>query len=363
MDPIDRRHRRSPRRAHNRPSSIVNHTNMSSSNSDDSLSSGSHKRRPRKQDRKTKRHRIHHAAPSDYAQLRQHFQFVLPDTNDGDNGQKYGSTWQQRMVQHYHSHLYKEYVLADLSRVRSGKGGRGGPVGLRWRTAQEVKDGKGFRSCGNLACCQHNKKIDADYTRKVRSALGIGVAESGGSVPVGVLLSDEESNAMIERYLQSCEREEEKKKRRGRKRKHSRITESKKDDHISSRREAKEQKRLSRLTHGLGLHDYEVDFAYVEQNQKKRELVKVRLCLRCAPLIFDGWAVKARTAREKAAGEARNGLAEAEAVDLERGNIVQRPNDTQEDSNSGSDDHSFSSSDDSATGSYSRAASKKIKST
>ena len=71
------------------------------------------------------------------------------------------------------------------------------------------------------------------------------------------------------------------------------------------------------------MHDYEVDFVYVEQRIKKRELVKVRLCLRCAPLLFvakmnddDGNkgskgsgsrgekrapAVKAREAREKAA--------------------------------------------------------------
>ena len=75
------------------------------------------------------------------------------------------------------------------------------------------------------------------------------------------------------------------------------------------------------------MHDYEVDFVYVEQRIRKRELVKVRLCLRCAPLLFvakmndddnDGNqgsrskgsgsrgekrapAVKAREAREKAA--------------------------------------------------------------
>jgi protein FRA10AC1 len=44
--------------------------------------------------------------------------------------------------------------------------------------------------------------------------------------------------------------------------------------------------RLADVPHGIGLHDYEVDFAYVEGNARKRELVKVRLCLRCAPLLF-----------------------------------------------------------------------------
>ncbi|KAL7515486.1 hypothetical protein ACHAXN_013123 [Cyclotella atomus] len=270
---------------------------MSSSSSDSSLSS-SHKRRERKRKRQKTNHHAE-AAPSDYAQLRKHFQFVLPDTNDASaSGQKYGTTWQQRMVQHYHSHLYKEYVLADLSRVLTGNNGRGGPVGLRWRTEAEVKDGKGFQTCGNLACMHTKKTTDEEYTRKVRSALGVGVAENGGSVPTGVLLPNDQDSQLIERYLQSCEREERKDERKGRKRKDQKSSESR---DTSKRREGKEQKRLSRLSYGLGLHDYEVDFAYVEQNQKKRELVKVRLCLRCAPLIFDGWAVKARRAREKAA--------------------------------------------------------------
>ena len=189
--------------------------------------------------------------------------------------------------------MYKEYVLADLSRVLSGKDGKGGPVGLRWRTAAEVKSGKGFTTCGNLTCHAKKRDSDEDYTRRVRSALGVGVAESGGSVPTGVLLPDVEGNELIEKYLQSCARDERKRKKKERKRKH-------RDDGISSKQEKKEQHRISSLPYGLGLHDYEVDFAYVEHNQKKRELVKVRLCLKCAPLIFEGWAMKARLAREEA---------------------------------------------------------------
>eukprot|EP00956_Cyclotella_meneghiniana_P015291 scaffold23242_cov74-Cyclotella_meneghiniana.AAC.3 len=161
--------------------------------------------------------------------------------------------------------------------VLTGKDVKGGPVGLRWRTAAEAK----------------KRDSDEEYTRKVRSALGVGVAENGGSVPTGVLLPDVEGNELLEKYLQSCARDEQKTKKKERKRKHQ-------DHGISSKQEKKEQQRISSLPHGLGLHDYEVDFAYVEHNQKKRELVKVRLCLKCAPLIFDGWAMKARLAREKA---------------------------------------------------------------
>ena len=91
------------------------------------------------------------AAPSDWEQLRAHFQFVLPtgDNDDRNNNQKYGSNWQERMVQNYHKCLYKEYVLADLSRVVDI-----GKIGLRWRTEKEVADGRGFRCCGNLMCNQ-----------------------------------------------------------------------------------------------------------------------------------------------------------------------------------------------------------------
>ncbi|KAL7523496.1 hypothetical protein ACHAXR_000208, partial [Thalassiosira sp. AJA248-18] len=109
------------------------------------------------------------AAPSDWYELRAHFQFVLPSNDDINNNcnsnninnsnisnndpNYYGSTWQERMVQHYHSHLYKEYVLADLSRVTATTTS-GGKVGLRWRTEKEVANGRGFRCCGNLMCEQ-----------------------------------------------------------------------------------------------------------------------------------------------------------------------------------------------------------------
>ncbi|KAL3805879.1 hypothetical protein HJC23_007840 [Cyclotella cryptica] len=309
-------------------------------NSDSSLSS-THRHRRRKHDHDGNHHKksrrtnsSSHAAPSDYAQLRSHFQFVLPeDDGDGSTCQKYGSTWQQRMVLHYHSHLYKEYVLADLSRVS-----KGGPIGLRWRTEGEVKSGRGFRSCGNLACVQQSQKTlstEEEYTRRARAALGVGVAENGGKIPTGVVLPNEEASEAIESYLRSCEEEErrsrKKRANRERRRKNQRENKSRGDDDSSQgkesrRQESKEQEQLSRVPHGIGLHDYEVDFAYVEHNQQKRELVKVRLCLRCAPLIFSGKnaATKARQAREKAAREASatclGGEAETTSGDHNRNN-------------------------------------------
>lgn len=65
-------------------------------------------------------------------------------TNNNTTDTTTGTTWQDRMVQRYHDGLYREYALADLSRP--------GQLGLRWRTKQEVMNGRGERSCGNKHC-------------------------------------------------------------------------------------------------------------------------------------------------------------------------------------------------------------------
>jgi len=353
-----------------------------SSSSDASLSFSASSSSEEEDNRRTRRHRHHHRsgkrrnrkrsrtssnnnnngneasislppAPSDWDQLRSHFQFVLPDDDDDNDNHnnrteesKYGSTWQQRMVRQYHAHLYKEYVLADLSRVSDI-----GKVGLRWRTEGEVASGRGFRSCGNLMCEKekktnnsgdrrdgHNDDDDDDgmadnanalnatatgddeavYSAAARKHMGIGVAENGGKVPLGVVLpTTANDNAALDSYLQSCAGERRKMTMRGRsercrsgggdrdeedgdhhrsrsssqrarksKRKRHRRRRREYDKYSIEERERSERKRLSRLPHGAGLHDYEVDFVYVEHRTRKRELVKVRLCLRCAPLLF-----------------------------------------------------------------------------
>ena len=263
-------------------------------------------------------------AASDYDELRRHFQFVLPD---GD-GEGFGSTWQERMVRGYHSKLYKEYVLADLSRALAT-----GQVGMRWRTESEVVSGLGHRTCGNLACRVHvsgdssseaaeRREREEEYHAAARRHIGIGVPEVGeGRDPVGVLLPDQSRGEKLREYLSSCAREHSRRDEEGG-RDDGRRRESKKRKkhrkHSSKDRsgdgERREERRLSKVPHGLGLHDYEVDFAYRERGERKRELVKARLCLRCAPLLFasklskeggrgggNAPAVAAREAREKAA--------------------------------------------------------------
>jgi protein FRA10AC1 len=73
---------------------------------------------------------------ADKAVLEQNYEFVPEE--------KKTTSWQDRMVERYHAGLYKEFALADLSRP--------GKLGLRWRTRQEVVQGRGERSCGNKSC-------------------------------------------------------------------------------------------------------------------------------------------------------------------------------------------------------------------
>lgn len=74
---------------------------------------------------------------ADRAVLAEKYEFVPPED-------KKPTTWQDRMVERYHAGLYKEFALADLSRP--------GKLGLRWRTQQEVVQGRGEKSCGNKRC-------------------------------------------------------------------------------------------------------------------------------------------------------------------------------------------------------------------
>lgn len=181
---------------------------------------------------------LHSAA--DDAELEKHYSFLPSSTSL--------STWQDRMVQHYHSHLYKEYVLADLTT-------RPGQVGLRWRTQDEVKRGKGYETCGNKHCPSYQNQ--QSQMAKARSK--------------------EEEELLLLEYSTTTEPQS---------------------------TEQDEQDRLERVPPGLGLHDYEVPFAYVEHGESKSELVKLRLCLQCAPLLFrtrnpGNCALAARRARTK----------------------------------------------------------------
>ena len=157
----------------------------------------------------------------DYDELKKNYTF-LPEEN------RRPQSWQDRMVLQYHSHLFKDYVLADTTRVASHR-----QIGLRWRTEKEVRCGRGSSSCGNLQCPSQAQGTPVPDAK-----------EEDESPPVLYMNSEEPSN------------------------------------------EALEIKLLSTLRFGSLLTEYEVPFTYKERNEKKTELVKLSLCVRCAPLLF-----------------------------------------------------------------------------
>mmetsp|Transcript_22470 Transcript_22470/g.27453 ORF Transcript_22470/g.27453 Transcript_22470/m.27453 type:complete len:278 (+) Transcript_22470:61-894(+) len=179
------------------------------------------------------------------------------------------TTWQERMAHKYHQCLFREYALADLSRCPSG-----GSVGLRWRTEKEVRSGKGQFTCGNKHCPFYDNdknKNDGHGLLHYRSSSHDNADE--GKRALALYYSGEESS----------EKEKEK-------------------QHVSKEAEEQyENTMLAKLIHGVGLHSYEVNFAYVEEGINKNELVKLRLCLRCAPILFAsrGGAIGAKKARLK----------------------------------------------------------------
>jgi protein FRA10AC1 len=83
--------------------------------------------------------------PTAAATQTQRLQANKKTTNDTTTTTTTATTWKDRMVQKYHDQLYKEYALADFSRGP-------GKIGLRWRTEQEVKNGRGEMTCSNKHC-------------------------------------------------------------------------------------------------------------------------------------------------------------------------------------------------------------------
>ncbi|XP_076340084.1 protein FRA10AC1 homolog [Tachypleus tridentatus] len=55
-------------------------------------------------------------------------------------------SWEKQLAKQYYDKLFKEYTICDLSKYKENK------VALRWRTEQEVIDGKGQFICGNKQC-------------------------------------------------------------------------------------------------------------------------------------------------------------------------------------------------------------------
>ena len=69
-------------------------------------------------------------AKTDYDVIQENYRFLGDFDEEEDK-------WEKKIAKSYYDKLFKEYCVADMSRYKEGK------IGMRWRTQQEVFDGKG----------------------------------------------------------------------------------------------------------------------------------------------------------------------------------------------------------------------------
>ncbi|KAH9491525.1 hypothetical protein Btru_032282 [Bulinus truncatus] len=94
--------------------------------------------------------------------IRENHQFLWDETDDSK------LSWEKRLAKRYYDKLFKEYCIADLSHYKENK------IGMRWRTEQEVIDGKGQFTCGNKKC-----KEQEEYGSLKSWEVNFGYIESG----------------------------------------------------------------------------------------------------------------------------------------------------------------------------------------
>ncbi|KAG0131049.1 folate-sensitive fragile site protein Fra10Ac1-domain-containing protein [Tuber indicum] len=78
--------------------------------------------------------------------LEDHHQFIRTDEE--------ADTEEKRIAKSYYDKLFKEFAMVELARWREKQ------IAMRWRTKQEVLDGKGQFSCANLSCRNHRSTLD-----------------------------------------------------------------------------------------------------------------------------------------------------------------------------------------------------------
>ena len=223
---------------------------------------------------------------ADYNELRKAYKFIMPpistttttsnaNANANANANEDGTTantesicisWQERMARQYHSHLFKTYAIADLSQITlsdtndtttaNANINASPKVGLRWRIEREVRQGIGQFTCGNKHCKSFRTVIPYDKQR------------------MELYFQQSQDYSSQQMHLNM---------------------------HINIAEQRERQLLQKVVPYGMGLHSYEVNFQYVEDSIQKNEQVKLRLCMRCAPLLFSskGGALGAKRAREE----------------------------------------------------------------
>ena len=76
---------------------------------------------------------------NDYTVLAEHHKFLWNEEDDT-------GSWEKGLAKAYYDRLFKEYAISDLSRYKENK------IALRWRTENEVIEGKGQFICGSKHC-------------------------------------------------------------------------------------------------------------------------------------------------------------------------------------------------------------------
>jgi len=231
---------------------------------------------------------------SDYEELRKAYTFIPSSSISSVTKTDNNETWQQRMVMKYHEHLYKSHVIADFSKQTTDSPNN---IGLRWRIKSEVMNGKGFETCGNKHCLCYFEDNDTTACYKNNDKRQKRSVED---------IIRWRKNAVNRMYLHNYENDiiNDKNKLKNSK---ENQTDQDHDNVINNNNNIiaqRENQRLIKVPHGLGLFDYTVHFQYEEQNKSKEELVQLKLCLRCAPKLFLGskggvvGALKARMKQE-----------------------------------------------------------------
>ena len=85
---------------------------------------------------------------TDALALAREHRFVRDDEEDEERSRE----WGVRLARRYHAALFKTYCVCDLSRADDGGGDGRARVGMRWRTEDEVRRGKGQLTCGERRC-------------------------------------------------------------------------------------------------------------------------------------------------------------------------------------------------------------------
>ena len=83
--------------------------------------------------------------------IRENFLFDFEDEDLSDE------IWQHRLIKAYHSKLFKEFCIVKFSNHQTKR------LALRWRSEDEVLNGKGQYICGNGECSV-SIELDSSFT-------------------------------------------------------------------------------------------------------------------------------------------------------------------------------------------------------